>query len=232
MSSYYRNQSYHSRKRALRRLRAVALVLLLVILVVGGLLAYDVYRSSLASDTPGQSTKEVMSVIASDTAVQSSPYFQFQTTNKWRPIANETKDGHYVYRQYNGPLVEQDFVVDVNRVDRLPLALIQTSRVMPIRIADDGMLHVEGGVSDHCKKYVPKGSEKTAQSVKVNQVTFNCNPDSTNYEVVVGVIGGTDNIVLRRLDGSTATYRMTYRNLMAQPSARDLDDIIETFEAR
>lgn len=232
MSDYYREQSYHSRKRLLRRLQYALLLLFVVVAAGGAFLAYDVYRSSKSSDTPSASTKEVTSTIAAGSEIHNSPYFQFQTPDKWRAIANETKDGHYVYRQYNGPLVEQEFVVDVNRVVTDVLALVQTTRVQAVRVTETGALQVEGDVSDHCNKFVPKTTNKTQQFIKINQVTFACNPDSTNFIVVVGVVGGSEGVTMTRLDGSKANYRMTYRNVTAQPNARDLDDMLKTFEAR
>ena len=232
MSDYYREHSYHSRKRVLRRLRYVLLVLMAIVLMGIGVLAYDVYRSSMASDTPSASTKPVSSTIASSTEIHNSAYFQFQTPDKWRAIANETKDGHYVYRQYDGPLVEQEFVIDVNKTTEVALPLVQTTRVQPVRTSEGGTILLEGAVSDHCKKSVPKGTDHTPQMIKINQVTFACNPDSTSYIVTIGVIGAGESIMLRRVDGSNATYRMMYKNVTAQPNARDLDDMLRTFEAR
>lgn len=232
MSNYYREQGYHSRKRLLRRLKYSVLVLALAVLVGLGFLAYDIYRQSVASDTPSNSTKAVTSVITTDTQIQTTPYFQFQTSNKWRAIANETKEGHYVYRQFNGQLVEQELVVDVNRTVPEVLALVQTTRVMPVSITEAGTLKVEGSVSDHCKKSVPKGTEKTQQIVKMHQVSFACNPDGTRFIAVVGVIGGGTTLTIPRPNNGTATYHITYSNVMAQPSGRDLDNILRTFETR
>ena len=66
----------------------------------------------------------------------------------------------------------------------------------------------------------------------MNQVTFGCNPDSTNYTVVVGLIGGTNDMELTRPDSSKASYRLTYQNVTAQPNSRDVINMVETFETR
>lgn len=232
MSNYYREQGYHSRKRALRRLRYIVLGFLLLVLIGIGLLAYDIYRESVASNSPGPSTTEVTSTITTGTEIQTTPYFQFQTPEKWKAIANETKDGHYVYRQFNGPLVEQELVINVNQISEEVLALVQTTRVLPVSVTDNGNFKLEGNVSDHCKKAVPKGTEHTQQTVKMSQVTFACNPDSTSYLVVVGVIGGGTTLKMPRLDGSTTAYKITYRNVTATPNGRDLDDMLKTFQSR
>jgi len=232
MSRYYRQQGFSKRYRILHRLRYFAFFALIVVLIGIGFLAFDILRQTKAGDTPTQSTTPITSTIESNSQIQSSPYFQFQTPKKWRNIANETREGHYVYRQYNGQLVEQEFVVDVNPVSAEVLALTQNSRVLAARAPASGALVVEGTVSDHCKKAVKPGTEKTQQIVKMNQVTFACNPDSTNFVVVVGLVGASTDMSLTRPDGTRAVYRMTYRNVSAQPTARDVDNIVSTFETR
>lgn len=206
---------------------------MVLVAVLGGIgfLVYDVWRQTSSADTPTQETTAVTSTIASNSEIQSSPYFQFQTSKKWRSIANETREGHYVYRQYNGPLVEQEFIVDVNPITTEALALTQTTRVLAARVSDSGTLKPEGTVSEHCKKSV-KAGDKSPQIVKMNQVSFACNPDSTSYTVVVGLVGGTNDMNLTRPDGTKAVYRLTYQNVTAQPTARDVDNIVETFETR
>lgn len=232
MSSYYRQQGFSRRQRILHRFRYVAFFVLLIVLIGLAVLMFDVFRQTRTSDTPTQSTTPISSTIESNTQIQTSPYFQFQTPKKWRAIANETREGHYVYRQYNGQLVEQEFVIDVNPVSAEVLALTHTTRVLAVRAPASGALQLEGGVSDHCKKAVKPGAEKTNQMVKMNQVTFACNPDGTIFKVAVGLVGGTTDMSLVRPDGTRAVYRLTYQNVSAQPTARDIDNLVSTFETR
>ena len=76
------------------------------------------------------------------------------------------------------------------------------------------------------------GTEREQQLVVFNKVTFPCNPDSGNFIAVVGVVGGSQIMKLPRPDGTTATYRITYRNLSAQQTSGDLIGMIKTFETR
>lgn len=209
----------------------MALFILVAVLIGTGFLGYDIWQQAKSSDTPTQSTKPVLSTIASDAEILSTPYFQFQATKKWRAIANETQDGHYVYRQYNGPLVEQEFIVDINKVTSEVLALVQTSYVLAVRMSEDGALTPEGTVSEHCKKAAKVGT-RNPQIVKMNQVSFACNPDSGSYTVVIGLVGGTNDMQLIRPDGTKASYRLRYQNVTAQPNSRDIINMIETFETR
>lgn len=232
MSNYYREEGYHSRKRLLRRLRFFALIVLLVALIGIGFFVLDVFNQNKASNTESNSTTPVTSTIVAETDIQTTPYFQFQASSKWKAIANETRDSHYVYRQFNGPLVEQELTIDINNTTPIPLALVQTTRVLPVRASESGNLTPEGSVSDHCLKAAKKGTEKTQQPVTMLQVTFDCNPDSTSYIVDVGIIGGTPNFTLPRPNGTSAKYKITYRNVSALPNARDIVSIIKTFETR
>jgi hypothetical protein len=232
MSNYYREKSFHSRKKLFTRLRYLAWLVIVGLFAMGLWLVWDVYKSNKSSEDSSVSTKPVTSTIASGTEVHTTPYFQLQTPEKWKAVANESKDGHYVYRRYNSKLVEQEFVVDVNKVGDVVLPLVQVSRVQPVALDTPSTLTVKGEVSPACKTLVPKGTERTPQIVKSLGVSFACNPDSTSYIVAIGMAGGNENLSLTRLDGTKATYRMTFSNLMAQPNVRDLDDIIETFQAR
>ena len=135
MPTYYRQQGISNRSRRLHKLRFVIFFVLVAALIGLVVLGIDIYKQAKSADTPSQSTTPVTSTISSDSVIQSTPYFQFQTSKKWRAISNESRDGHYVYRQYNGPLVEQEFVVDINKVNQEVLALVQTSRVIAVKLS-------------------------------------------------------------------------------------------------
>ncbi len=232
MSDYYRSQGSTKRKRIQGLFRITLLIIVIAILVAIGLFIYDIYRESKASDTASKLSNPISSTVIANNNVQTTPYFQFQAPAKWRAIANETKEGHYVYRQYNSQLVEQDLTIDVNSTSQDVLALVQTSRVQAVTVTDAGSLDVVGIVSDSCKKSVKPGTEKIPQIITINKVTFPCNPDSTSYTVVVGLSSGSNIMVLPRPGGKTAPYKITYRNLSALPNSRDFLSIIRTFETR
>jgi hypothetical protein len=231
MSSYYREQGFSSRKRFLRRLRYIWALLLLSLVVVGGFFAYDAIAQNKKSDQASKESNTVTSLIVSNTQLQSSPYFQFQSPKNWRVIANESRSNHFVYRQYNGPLLEQELTVDINRDTPEVLALTLNTRVMPVTVTQPGKLTpTSSNPSDHCKEAAKQSRNPIVVTYK--GVTFNCNPTASNFIVLVGIVGGTDNLVLSRPSGGKATYNIVYKNLTAQPTAGDLDDMIETFETR
>ncbi len=231
MPRYYRESTYHRQVRFIKRIKRIVLTFLIVIAFVGCFIVYDMFRSSRQAGNLGDPV-QTNSTFTSSFEIHRTQYFQFQASKKWAEIASETKNNHYVYRSFDGPLVEQELVIDVNNTSPEVLALVQITRVLPVSIADKGRLVIEGQTEEHCLKAVKPGGGRNPQIVTQHQVTFACNPDSPLYGVVVGLIGGSDIIPITRPDGTKVNYKITYKNLTALPNSRDLRNIIETFEAR
>lgn len=232
MAKYYRQQGETKQRKIVRIVRPIVLIVFLGALFVVGYFVYDIFLQQEKAEDPSVASKPIASTIASNVKVQTSPYFQFQTTEKWRAIANETREGHYVYRGFKGHIVDQELVIDINNL--LPEVLDNTliTRVLPVTVTSQGSLNVVQEDLVHCKDLVKPGTEKEQQLVIHSRVTFPCNPDSVSFQVVVGLVGGSELMPLPRPDGSKATYRISYRNLSAQQTAGDIVNIIKTFETR
>lgn len=232
MSIYYREHDSRGHRRLKKFLRIVFWLILAIVLVGLALLARDIYNQSKVSDQDSKLSKPINSTVVSNTVTHTTPYFQIKTPTKWRAVTNETRDGHYVFRQFSGQLVEQEIIVKVNDQSQDVLPLVQVTRVLPVNVTDEGNFIVAEQVSDHCKKSVKPGTDHTPQIITVSRTTFACNPDSTSYMVVVGQIGKTNTMLLPRPNGQTAPYRITYLSSSALPTARDFINIVETFETR
>jgi hypothetical protein len=232
MSSYYREQGFSSRKRFLRRLRYIWALLLLSLIVVGGFFAYDAINQNKQSNIPSAESKAETSFIDANIQLVTNSYYQFQSPKAWKAIANESRSNHFLYRQYNGPLLEQELVIDINQETEVPLTQVQITRVLPVNVSASGKLTPDGSVSPHCEEVIKPKKSGYALSTTFKNVNFDCNPSTSNYFVVVGLVGGSDSMMLPRPNGSKARYNITYKNLTAQPSIGDLDNIIETFETR
>lgn len=232
MSSYYREQGFHSRKRFLRRLRLIWGLFILGLLIGGGFFAYDAYQQSKQSNIPSAESKAETSLIVANSQLVTSPYFQFQSPKNWKAIANESRSNHFVYRQYNGPLIEQELVIDINQDTTEVLALTQTSRVLPVTVSSSGKLTPSGSISPHCSEIIKPLKSANPVNATYKNVKFNCNPQTTRFIAVVGLVGGTNYMALPRPTQEIARYVITYKNLTAQPTAGDFDNIVETFETR
>ena len=229
---YYRNHRNTTSSRLLKFAKFFVASLLVSILAVVGYFAYDIYRQANQGEQQPVTSTATTSTVASSTHVLTTQYFQFQASTKWRAVPNETKNDKFVFRQYNATTIEQDLTVYVNSAMGEVLALSQSAYVLPVVPAENGILKVQGGVSPHCKTLLKPGYVNKPQVMTHNKVTFNCTPDSSTYTVAVGMIGGGVDMPLKRPDGTTATYRIVYRNLTAGPTARDIESIVSNFETR
>lgn len=230
-SSYYNQKGNRTRHRLGRALQILFFLGFLVGFVLAAYLVYDVWRQSKASDTESAATTPITTTIQSDSVLQRTPYFEFYASRKWRPVTDLTKDGRYVFREINNQTGGQEFTVEVNESDPEVLALVQTTRVLPVLIGDSGEL-VPKNLSDHCNKAVPNATERVPRMVTYQKVTFACSMDGRLYNAVVGLEGGTSTISLKRPDGTTAAYRMSYRNFTATPNSGDFISIVKSFKTR
>ncbi len=181
---------------------------------------------------PSSASKAETSVIVTDNQRMSSAYFQFQTGKKWKAIASETRANHFVYRQFNGSLVEQELTVDINNDTTGALANSLITHGLPVTVSSLGKLTPSASVSPHCRDIIKPAVSNNPLVVTYKTMTFACNPQTTTYFVVVGLAGGTNVMSLPRPDGSKATYNITYKNVTAGGGSGDLENIISTFETR
>lgn len=231
MPSYYSQKGKPGKRKIRVVLRSFFILVFLAMIAVAAYVVYDTFRQSDASTTASDSTTPVTTTIQTDSVLQRTPYFEFYAPRKWRPLSEQTRDGHYVFREMNNQTGGQEIVVEVNQTDTPVMALVQTTRVLPVIIGDLGEL-ITRDLSDHCNKAVPGGGNRVPQMVTYKKVTFACSLDGRLYNAVVGLEGGTTNIPLERPDGSTATYRISYRNFTANPNSGDLISIVKSFRTR
>lgn len=200
------------------------IVLVIAAICVGVWYAY--IRVAPPQDTIGPAISNT-SVTAHKPAVAqfSTPYFKFQAPDKWREIPQESSKTKFVYRAYNGSLVEQDLVVYIG-LDSPP----ETTRVLPVIITGKGLQPTDS-ITDHCKVQVPEG-EKQSRQVTLHRVTMLCDSDGTIFSVLVGREGGSGLLPLLRNTNNTETYTILYRDLSANPMGRDLAEIVRNFAAQ
>lgn len=230
MYRYKYNKSYHHKSRRARRTTVLAVFFSIFVLGAAAYIAYDLYKGNSNKEEP-VSQPAFSSVQGASINLFRTEYFQFQTDSSWKEVTSETKEKKYVYRSFKGPLVEHDITVEVNPAPEV-VTLGRTNHVMPVQIEASGQLTIEDGAGDHCGKQVPKTAARLPQTVTQRQVTFTCSVDAVLYQVQVGVVGGTTDMIISRPDGTKATYRITYRNLKFTPDDAILRNIISTFQTR
>ena len=231
MYRYKYNTSYHHKSRRARRSTVFASVFVLAVVGIAGYIIYDIIKQNSKANSV-VSQPSFSSVQGASVNLFRTSYFQFQADDGWKEIPSESKEGHYVYRKFKGPLVEHDLVVDVNQPNKEVPALSRTNHVMAVEVDSTGRLNIVSGAGEHCNKQLPKETPNLPLQVTQKQVSFICNPDAVLYEVKLGVVGGSTQMQLPRPDGSRATYAITYRNLKFTPDDSVLRNIIDTFQTR
>ncbi len=184
--SYHRGINNHIRIRRARKTIHLVIVILFFLLLALTYAGVDwlINRSKSNDVTPSDISSTF--IRPSTTKLFRTEYFQFQTDNSWSKIPSVSTSTKFVYRSYNGPLVEHQLVVFVN--EALP-SNFSATRVLPVEVIK-GVFKKVAGVSEHCNNAIPKDKWSGPEVVTYRQVTFKCNVDSNEYTVFVGVIGG------------------------------------------
>lgn len=232
MASYYRENGFGKEIKNRRWLKIVWTIVVVAFLLIAVIFVIDIIKGLRAGEKSPVTSSSETSAITLDSQILSSPYFQFQASKKWQAVPAETTTSHYVFRQLNNSLVQQELTVDVNSPSREPLAITRITRVQPVSLGNNGTLNLIGSVSPHCKDVIKPSVAVDPLITSYNNVKFGCNPGVSNYYVAVGQSGGTVDIPISRPNGTIATYSIVYRNVTADTSVGDMVGILKSFKTR
>lgn len=217
------NERLRKRFRWFGRGVGMALVLVVIALVI--------YLFFLVSpQEPSVTSSQQTSVIAPNISVFRSPYFQFQAADGWEELELD-EEGKFFYRKLNGSSVEHDLTIYANP-DQRTINGMKASRVQVVKPdeTNDGSLNPVGGISKWCKEAGPDIED--LQTVTFKDTTFRCVAGGALFDVLVSEYQGTPLIELTRPSGETVELLIYYRDLRATRDGRELDDIVESFQAR
>lgn len=225
---YNNHLNYKKRKKFLLKLK-LALGIIFIALVGGGILFYFKYVHQVNPNTPQTTTSHTAtSVITPSVRIFKTPYFQFQAPDSWLEVQNESTSNKFIYRSLRSSLIEHEIVVYVNQIP----ANLESSRVMPVTFKTNNTELDPGDVSGHCINVLGGKPNVNAVDIIVASVHLKCDSDTTNYTVLVGQRGGDTVLKMNRPDGTNASYSMYYTNLRAVPDSIELNDILKSFQTR
>lgn len=228
MAKHYQFGSpiYFLRRRQFFRRRKRFIGAVLVVLVVAGLIVYDLWRLNRNQAQPV--SKPQITQIGAE-KVYKSDYFQFSDpTDNWVFDSADSSAHKFVYARYHGKEPQHLLTVYVNQ-QPIPLNLA-VSRVLPVTVSNGNQLHSQA-VSEPCGKSYKVGELLSIHNLQINGTTMLCQPDAGAYTVVMAKIGGDYNLDLTRQNGSSARYVVVYQNLMFTPSPAAIVHIGNTFKA-
>lgn len=202
------------------------IVMFLIAVVLGGIFGLFMLYSDINSidynpDDDTITSKKIAAVETSEKNFQTD-YFEFKTDESWLFDKQNQKDV-YVYKSMRGNLVEQILTISVNVHDKKE----EVTRVLPVVQNNDLSITV-GDISDHC------GSKTgySKRTVVIDQVQLECFGDDTRYTVAVGSKEGETDMILRRPNGTQATYRVYYSNSSLNSDKNQLKAIMNSFKVR
>lgn len=223
---YYYKISSHSKKRYLRRVYIFIAVLLSITLAIFAYIKIDAYLQKNQNAPSATTTEKTTGYFAPTTKIFRTQYFQFQSDDSWVEMPAESSSTEYVYRGFRNNLIEQELIIYVGVIP----SNLSGTRVLPVSIKEDKQFSINQ-VSDHCNKATGGPIIGQAQ-VSFQDVTMLCDVDGTQYQVLVGLIGGTTNLTLSRPDGTNEVYAIYYKNVKASPDSIQFSQIVSSFQTR
>ncbi len=227
--AYKHNVATHKRRVRSRRLVRVLLVILAFFVLAISYIFFDWVRSNLRNSTSTGNSSDA-TVRSASINIFRTPYFQFQADKSWRAI-NEfnTENKRYVYRSYENILVQHEIIIEVDSVNREVLSNTQVAHVLPVEIVNNKLLSV-GAISPHCKTLIEDKNDRKQRFISYKETEFPCDPDSSVFLTVAGLVGGNE-VISRKTDtGEERSYKITYRDSTFSPSGRPLINIINSFQ--
>ncbi|MDQ3094330.1 MAG: hypothetical protein M3Q70_04120 [bacterium] len=228
MSRYEYQTSYHNKRTHARRTKLMAVVAIGFVLLLASFIIYDRIKNAIDNEQP-ESIATVSAVESATTSLFSTPYYQFQADKTWVEVPESNTPTKFVYKSKNGPLVQHQMIIYIGEP---PANEVIGTRIYPVEVQNNGSLSGSLGVSEHCRNGAPNKALNEPQQTKYLQVSFNCNVGSNTYRVLVGAIGGTPTIPIKRPSGETQNYTIIYDDVTAYPTSNKIDPIISTFIAR
>jgi len=202
-------------------------MLVLALLLIWALVDWFMQRG----DKSQQSQQTTLAYQTEVTNRFRTEYFEFSANQNWREMPDENRPNHYVYRSFNSSSAEDELVVEVDELSAKSLAEQTSDRVLAVTIMSEGGLGVNGEVSEHCKSVYPESSFSLPKIVQMSGTSFLCNPNSTQYHVVVAELGGGSRLPITRLSGDQTNYYIEYKSYKIEPNSESLFQILKSFRA-
>lgn len=154
--------------------------------------------------------------------------FQFKDSANWVLVPKESSANKYTYYQYRGQQLEHQLIVYVNQVP-IPLYLA-TARVLPVRIMNNDSFDVLN-VSEPCGKSYGPGKLRDVKEISIDNALMLCDPETPQYTVVLSESGADYIISLKKSNGTTIQFVITYKNQKLEPNGDTLKNIASSFKA-
>lgn len=227
--AYIHNGTLHKKQVRSKRFRMISFFVVVTVFIMTSIIGVDWIINKLSDSNTVVTKENNTSVQSANVSVYRSEYFQFQAPESWISVVSETTPNRFVYVKNNGNLVTQKFTVFVNRQDIDREADFDLTRVVPIQFGPESNFERIGEVSSHCTDSFPIDGNRDPRRIEHSNVSFVCNPDSQQYNIVVGVSGESEKLPVTLKDNRKINLTLVYSDLTAYPGNGDLYNIIDSF---
>lgn len=225
--TYQISRPFHlAHRRRYRRYSLLMLVIFLALGVVVGVVIFNIYH---LKDQPfKRSVGATFTQVIAGSQTFRSTYFEFSDTSKWVFAPNDSTANLFTYLLYADGVPAYSLSVYVNQT---PLQNnLATTYVLPVQIKD-GNAFILGTVSAPCKSVYQPSYLDHIRMVALSGTNMLCVPDSPQYSIQVGQIGGDYNLMLKRKNGQVLNYIIIYHDLSVNPDPSPFLRIMNTFQA-
>lgn len=213
-------------RRYKRRVRLIV-GLLFVLLIAGSVGVYYIYKSR-TKDTGKIIGASSVQHIAGPELYKTS-YFEFSASERWVLSSTDSTANKFTYLLYLGGVVSQTLTIYVNQT---PIPdYLGVTMVLPVNIKDADALTVAGPISQPCGNLYGPTELKQVKTISIEGTSIVCVPESEEFTVVVGQLGGNYQLRLKRANGQLANYIIIYDNVSVGPDPSPFLQLLPTFQA-
>lgn len=230
--------SYHHRKklRHRRRWHRALLGFIVLILIVGGLIGFDLYRGRSQQQTGTAKISELVVNEGGPKITIDEPSFLLQLPGDWKETGRVNSEYEYgITWQSTKPKFDNRFMTVY--VDKIPLSK-SFNRLLPIEAVGSSLRH--GTVSDNCAAYTEGGSIDANSALaakdtpaKWEEVTFLCDLPKV-FDNVVGTSSkeGVNTVTVSGPQEGKHRYFFIYTDHNIHPDYEIFTTIVKSFKAK
>jgi hypothetical protein len=224
MSAYiYKKPVKPSHYSSFRRYMFMALFLAAAF----GLVAYFIYSGLKVSQKPSPISAVETTQITGNQQTFTNDYFEFQDNGSWVVDKNNSTKDKIVYHKFRKNVLEAEMIAYINQ-DPIPL-YTAVPRALPVRIVNSNRLSVTN-VSSPCVDQYAKGELHKVREVSINGAQMLCDPDSSQYFIILSEINGDYHLHFKRSNGAPIQFVITYKDLGLDPQPDSTLNIAGSFK--
>jgi len=204
------------------------LIIFIAAVIAVGVIAY-LLLSGLHQKDQGVTSAATNTQVNGNLTTFTNDYFQFQDTGTWVLSKHDSSSNRIVYNKYLKNVLQAELIVYINQTP-YPL-LIEVPRVLPVRMINENRLTATT-VSNPCVSQYAKGELHKVKEVTISGALMLCDPDATNYSVILSEIGGDYTLNMKRPNGKPISFVITYKDDGLDPQPDSILSIASTFKTR